>query len=239
MATAWDRRGGLSYDVQFRKWLPVSLSQVTPDGTRYAFLSPTSIYVEDVAAGTLSQIGTGHAWQIVAVESAGVYAMQQGAAGLWLVPYSGDPRQITSAGYWQTGNAAYAYGTPTSAVPNGADNQIIRVDLSSGAVETWFSRTGTQDYVIGVTADGAAIVNVQYYAYNNVGETWIVPQAGNGFPIAGTYYTYQGVALNGPTVADANGIWFGSGGIALYVSGKGVYGMSNLSAQLAGACFQP
>ena len=230
----------LSYDAQFKKWVPVPLNYLSPDGSRYAFLSASSIYVEDVASGTLSEIGKGQAWTIVGVEAAGVYAMKQSLSGLWLVPFSGDPTQVTSAGFWQAVSATAAYGTPTSAVPQGAENQVLRVDLASGAVATWFARSGTQSQVVGIDTTGAVILYVNYGAPSYATEIWVVGAAGKGVPIGGNSNTYQGINLSLPPVSDANGIWFGAysntQGLVLYVPNKGVYWMSNLGGSLAGGC---
>jgi len=236
---------GLSYDAAYKKWVPVSITQVSPDGSRYAFASSSSIYVEDVASGTLSEIGRGQAWNIIGVQAAGVYAMQQNKAGLWLVPYSGDPTQITSAGFWQAASSVAAYGTPTSAVPSGATNDIIRVDLKTGALATWFSRKDTQTSVMGIGAGGAPIIFVNYQAPYYVTEVWIVPSAGRGIPLGGGNSGYGSINLNGPPVTDSYGTWFlggvpyGGSGMVLYVLGKGLYWMSNLYANLAGGCVQP
>jgi len=237
---------GLSYDAPYRKWVPVGLNQVSPDGSKYVFLSASSIYVEDVASGTLSQTGSGQAWTIVGVQAAGVYAMQPGKAGLWLVPYTGAPRQITSVGFWQAASSTGAFGTVTSAVPAGASNEIIRVDLNTGALATWFSRKNSQSAVMGIDAVGAPIISVSYHAQNYyANEVWIVPSAGHGIPIGGSSQNYDGVNLGGPPVADQNGVWFPANlryagqGFALYVPGSGVYWMTNLSATLAGGCVKP
>ncbi len=234
----------MSYDAQFSRWVPVARSHLAPDGSVYAFESTSSIYLENVASGTLSQVGEGHAWTIVSVQAAGVYATQPNAAGLWLVPFAGTPRQITTAGYWQVGGADYAYGTPTSAVPNGVSNVLIRVDFKSGTVSDWFTRQGGQSSAIGLDGGGNVIIQVSYYTAN-VTEIWISTGAGKGTPIAGSD---TGLTLSGLPVADSHGIWFGGiygtyynahPGFVLYVPGRGLYWMSNVNAFLAGGCVKP
>src|SRR5207247_1903846 len=213
----------------YRKRVPVGLNQLSPDGSTYVCLSASSIYVEAVASGTLRQTGSGQAWTIVGVQAAGVYAMQPGKAGLWLVPYTGAPRQITSVGFWQAASSTGAFGTVTSAVPAGASNEIIRVDLNTGALATWFSRKTSPSAVMGIDAVGAPIISVSYQAQNYyANEVWIVPSAGHGIPIGGSSQNYDGVNLGGPPVADQNGVWFPANlryagqGFALYVPGSGV-----------------
>jgi hypothetical protein len=240
---------GLSYDPQFGKWLPVSHVDVSPDGAHYAFPLITSIVVVDVASGTLSEVGPGASWNIITVQNTGVYAEQQNKPGLWLVPYSGAPSQVTDQGYWQVGNAGSAYGTPTSAVPNGATNSIIRVDVKTGQVSSWFTREGATSNAIGVDQNGAAIISVAYQGQGYVLEVWIASAAGSAFPIFGNSNAGWGIGVNGAPIADRYGIWFAAslsmygqyqaGGFALYVPGSGTYWMSGLQGQLAGECIQP
>src|SRR6266850_1521656 len=50
----------------------------------------------------------------------------------WL-PFPGAARQVTAAGFWQGVSHGAAYGTATSAVPQGVANTILKLDLASGA----------------------------------------------------------------------------------------------------------
>ncbi len=214
-------------------------------GSRYAFASPDSIYVENVASGTLSEIGQGHAWNIVSVQAPGVYATQPNNAELWFVPFTGDLLQVTAGGFWPAATAEAAYGTPTSAVPQGAANTIVRVDLKTGATSTWFTRQGAQSTVIGFDILGRATISVNDFSNAGISEVWISTQAGSAAPITGSG---NGMSVYGPPVADSHGVWFtGSysdgyssvSGLALYVPGSGIYWMSNLGGLLAGGCLQP
>jgi hypothetical protein len=239
---------GLSYDRQFSKWLPVQPSQVSPDGSRYAYTTGADgIYVVNVSGGTQVELGEGHNWTIVAVQSDGVYAGDPNAGGLWVFPFSGTPRQITKTGYWRVASKTAAYGTATSAVPQGASNSIQRLDLATGSASEWFTRPGTQSGVTGLDEKGNPIINVSYL--NNSGtEIWIATGATSASPIAG--FSQYGGGFNSWTtpVADSHGIWFagnwnsgyGGGnatGIAAYVPGSGFYWMSSYGAQLAGGCY--
>ena len=229
---------GLSYDRFFSRWLPVGPAWVAPDGKHYAYPSPDSIYVVDVASGTQVEIGIGHQWSVVGVQAAGVYATQQNQGGLWLWPFSGTLTQITTTGFWQAVSKDAAYGTATSAVPNGVPNNIIRFDLKTGSTSAWFTRTNAQSSVVGFDAQGNPIV---FLSSQWGSEIWITTGAGSGSPIAGSP---EGVNFAGPPVADDHGVWFqisfGYGNInamALYVPGSGFYGMTNISGGLAGGCY--
>jgi hypothetical protein len=238
---------GLTYDRPFSKWVPVQASQVAPDGSRYAYTAADGIYVVSVANNTQSELGEGHSWTIVAVQTDGVYAGDPQAGGLWVLPFSGTPRQITKTGYWRVASKTAAYGTATSAVPQGASNTIQRLDLATGSAIDWFTRPGTQSNVTGLDGKGNPIINVTYL--NNTGtEIWIATGATSASAIAA--FAQYGGGFNSWTtpVTDSHGIWFagnwssgyGGGnlsGMALYVAGTGFHWMSGYGAQLAGGCY--
>ena len=241
----------LSYDHQFSRWLPVGVNQVSPDGSHYAFPGTDGIYVVEVATGKMSEVGEGHPWSIVAVQLDSVYAGDPSAGGLWVLPFSGTPRQVTKTGYWRAASKTAAYGTATSAVPQGASNGIQRLDLATGVAIEWFSRPNTQSSVAGLDSKGNPIINVNYL--NNSGnEIWIATGATTASAIVGFANPQYGggagfSSFNSP-VADSHGIWFSgfynggynggsANGIALYVPGQGLYWMSGIGAQLAGGCY--
>jgi hypothetical protein len=234
---------GLSYDQRYSRWLPVPATWVSPDGAHYAYTGTDGIYIGNIANGAQTEVGEGHSWAIVGVQSAGVYASNLGASGLWLFPFSGPSRTITSAGYWQAVSAEAAYGTATSAVPQGATNVIIRLDLNTGSVTDWFTREGKQSSVIGLDRQGNAVINV-YFLNGSGSEVWIATGPTSASAIAGR--AYYGFQANGTAVAEGHGIWFSgygstiyggnASGVALYVPGRGLYFMSGIAGQLAGAC---
>lgn len=241
--------GNLSYDHQYSRWVPVATNQVSPDGTRYAFAATDGVYVVNLANGTQTELGQGHAWAIAAVQSAGVYAGDPNAGGLWLLPFSGTPKQITTTGYWRAATATAAYGTATSQVPQGATNSIIRLDLKTGATMEWFSRQGAQSGVSGVDGKGNVIISVSYL--NGSGqEIWIATGPTTALAIAGftnqPYVGSSGFNSYSAPVADSHGVWFSGNysipgqnatGVALYVAGSGLYWMSSIGGQLAGGCY--
>ena len=233
--------GALSYDRAQSRWLPVPYTSVTPDGSRYAHVSPDSIYVENVAGGPAIELGEGHAWTIVGVQNQGVYATIVNEAGLWLLPFSGPSKQITATGFWQLASAEAAYGTATSAVPDGVANIILRLDLKSGAVSDWFTRNGARSAMYGFDASGNALISVSYYS-TNAQEVWLTTGPKAAVPIFGSL---DGIGFNGPPISDSHGVWIPmtynhyntyTQGIALYVPGSGIWWMSSLGTQLAGGC---
>jgi hypothetical protein len=241
---------GLSYDHAYSRWLPVQSSSVSPDGSRYAYVSADSIYVVNVGADTQIELGQGHSWTIVGVGSQGVYASYVNQGGLWFLPFTGAAQQITTSGFWQQVSADAAYGTPTSAVPQGAVNNIIRVDLKTGAITDWFTHENTQSSVAGLDGNGHPIIYVNYYSGGS--EIWIATGPKEASAIAGAYNSngsYGGFTPGGTPFADSHGIWItgnytipnsnqGGSGIALYVAGSGLYIMSaTIGGLVAGGCF--
>jgi hypothetical protein len=235
----------MTYDGPFKKWLPVPHAWVAPDGSHYAVASSDSIYVNDVAAGNAIEVGQGHAWTVAGVWPQGVYATIVNQAGLWLFPYSGPAKQIATTGFWQIASSAAAYGTTTSAVPQGVENTIIRLDLKTGAISNWFTRKGAQSFATGLDAQGNPLIQVQYFipSSQNASETWDATSATSAIPLFGTTV---GMFSLGAPLADGHGIWFpmsyslpngpSTQGLALYVPGSGLYWMSSLQVQLAGGC---
>jgi hypothetical protein len=238
--------GGMSYVKAFSKWVPVPMSWVSPDGAKYAFPTANSIWVQNVADSAHVLLGEGQQWTVIAFQSEGVYATNPpNSAGLWLLPLSGAPRQIATTGYWQKAAAGAAYGTAVSAVPQGAPNPIIRLDLKTGAITDWFARGNSQMSVAGFDAMGHPVLMI---VYNNssgtTSEYWLTTAPNKGVPMGGASYSQYGSSpvLTGTPAADSRGLWFqayqppSTGGMALYVPGSGTYWMSNFSGQVAGGC---
>jgi hypothetical protein len=244
----------LSYDHAYSRWLPAPLQAVSADGTRYAYATAQGLYVVTVSSGAVDELGAGRAWTILAVGTTGVYATVPNAGGLWLLPFSGSaPQQITANGFWQGVGGGAAYGTPTSAVPQGTPSTIERLDLSTGTIADYFTRPGQQSQVVGFDGQGEPVI----YSSGPLGsEVWI----GNSLflmatrTLSGYYYgqTTVGFQPSGPPVADAHGLWFsgflynansdipgyapGSPAFVLYIPGSNVYVMTAIGAQLAGGC---
>ena len=234
---------GLSYDRAYARWLPVPYTLVSPDGSRYAHTSPDSVYVENVATDTTTELGQGHAWTIIGVQNNGVYATIVNQAGLWLLPYSAAAQQITTTGYWQMASSDAAYGGTTSAVPQGIANTIIRLDLKSGTVSDWFTRGGAMSTPFGLDAHGNALINVSYFVSGGGSEMWITTGPKDRFPLFDWFHVQ--LTASGTPIADSHGIWFPAvvnsypspaQGILLYAPGSGLYWMSNAGTQLAGPC---
>jgi hypothetical protein len=242
--------GSLTYVRAYSKWLPVPISWVSPDGARYAFSTTNSVWVQNVADSAHVLLGEGQQWVIVAVLAEGVYATPPNTGGLWLLPNSGPPRQIATTGFWRAATAGAAYGTATSAVPQGASNGILKLDLKTGAVTDWFSRGNSQASVLGFDGQGHPVIQLYFPPPNGSSETWLTTGPATAVPLGGTpssSFYGQPPQLQGAPVGDSHGIWFQAyvqypaqgatnSGIVLYIPGSGVYWMSNISGQVAGGC---
>lgn len=227
----------LSYDRAYRKWLPVPVRWVSPDGGHYAFpWGSGDIYGVDVATGAVTELGSGHVWNLLDVTNDGAYLAISDVGGLWFLPFSGTPRQIASNGYWQGVAAGAAYGTITSAVPNGASNTILHLDIATGKTVQWFTQPGSQSQVTGFDAAGHPVINGS--AYDGAAGTWIATGPGTAIALSAGLYYQSG--LNGTPVADANGIWFNGYGYAaaniMLYTNHALYGMSKIGATVAGGC---
>ena len=163
--------------------------------------------------------------------NASVYAEEQQQAGLWELPYAGAPRQVTGGGYWQAVGGGAAYGTATSAVPNGVATTILRMDLSTGATQKWFQLDGAQPSVAGFDKAGHPLMWVNVFGYGSSSTyIWVV----NGLGDATVLVSGQ---FGGPLVSDSHGIWLNGGQqIILVVPGRGAFVVANIGAQIAGAC---
>jgi hypothetical protein len=227
---------GLSYDRPQHRWLPVSWAQVLPDGSAYAYTREASpipsrneIHVVDVATGTDRVIYNQGSFHVVAYQSDGIYLDNHlngtdGSNGLWLLdPASGllkaypSGRQATWG--WIRAGGAWSYS------PDGnrfGSNSFARLDLSTGAVETWFTVAAPAPPAPGsktirvIGFDGSYPL-VQVYADAPTSEIWRLTGAGQATRLPDLALG----ALSPPSsVADSHGTWLiaGDGGVYLYAN---------------------
>lgn len=227
---------GMTYDAKYAKWLPVPWAWVSPDGTRYAYPLNGDIYVQSVTGGPQLDLAEGQKFTVLDVENDGVYVTALPQAGLWFLPYSGAAKQITASGFWQGASHGAAYGTATSAVPQGATNTILKLDLTSGATTSFFTWQGGQSQVSGFDGQGHPTIVVNY---QNGAALFLATTPDTASVLTALTYQpyYQPPPFpQGPPIADAHGMWFSVGrGFVLFANGSW-YGMSTLGGQLAGQC---
>lgn len=155
------------YDAPFNRFLPVPRSQVSPDGSRYAYMDYTQgglyvygqIHVVDVATGRDRTLGLPAAQYLIFDFSAdGIYFTYgpygQSAGLLLLNPDSGATRQVFPDGYvlavadgaaWIAVNEQDIH--PTAPLPGGEGNPkvvvlnlLLRRDMKSDQVTEWLRR---------------------------------------------------------------------------------------------------
>jgi len=228
---------GMAYDRAHSRWLPVNPSLVAPDGSHYAYPSSDAIYLVTVSTNTQVELGQGHAWSVLRVLNDRVFATIPNTPGFWVVPFSGTPQQLATAGYWQAASAVAAYGTATSAVPQGTTQKLLKLDIATGRATDWFSDGGASVVVLGFDRSGNPVIQANY------GNGWAIALITSATSVVAITDSTQGLYSQGAAAADSHGIWFSfysqsanSQGLALFVRGSGLYWMANLGAQLAGGC---
>ena len=232
---------GLSFNSHSGRWFPVSREAVSPDGSKYAYTYDKGIHVITAANGSDAVLGSDRTWRLLLLDNSGAYAVPADqTAGLWFVPLTGTAKQVTGAGVWMTASASsgVAYGMRAQSVPSGASNPVIRLILSSGAIQTWWSEAPAALQQSTVGPDGSLIVAMPYE-----GGTWqivdirrvVAPEQAD--PVVSDSYG----TLLGPVVADAHGIWltvkknYGASYTWL-ASGQGYQPVSKVADQLASGC---
>jgi len=228
---------GMAYDRAHSRWLPVNPSFVAPDGSHYAYPSSDAIYLVTVSTNTQVELGQGHAWSVLRVLNDRVFAIIPNTPGFWVVPFSGTPQQVATTGYWQGASAVAAYGTATSAVPQGTTQKLVKLDVATGHITDWFSDGGATVTVLGFDRAGNPVVQANY------ANGWAIVLATSATSAIAIADSTELLYAQGAPVADSHGIWFAlysqsanSAGVALFVPGSGLYWMAGIGSQLAGGC---
>lgn len=234
-----------TYDWPYKRWLPVGMAQVLPDGSAYVYETELTdsyeIHLVQVATGAdqmVFHMPYDNAYQILAFQPEGIYVYpimhRSGlASGLWLL----DPTKATLKslptsmdGTWQLVSGGAAWGGPGGM----AGESLVRLDLATGALTTWFQHTvqgavfegmGYGVSVIGFDASGRPLVEVfppfdlrASPAPNPKPEVWLVSSPGQASRVLGLPVPQQGGATG---VRDSHGLWVeGRDGVYLYADGS-------------------
>jgi streptogramin lyase len=239
------------YDRPFGRWLPVyDATQVSPDGSRYAYvgldqLPRTEVHVVDVASGTekVWKIKPDF-WALVAFTQQGIYVhigYEGIGPGLWLL--NPDTGSFTLA--FADGRVTYVDGdaawlgdrNPADKLPDvsamgGATNEVLRRDMATGKTTVWLYKPGTNMNVVAVVG-GKPIL----WMYDAAVTTYWILNAPNQaqqieFPFDSDVYP----SVRGFT-ADAAGVWVGSDeGVYLWTPRTGAVLMTDQPATPAGTC---
>src|SRR5215472_13414457 len=257
-----DTSYGLSFDRAVAKWVPVPRSWVAPDGSRYAYWDWQTRSVQSVAiatgaetnlgprpngAASAARLNASNGWQVIEALDTGVYAAPNNypaTPGLWLFPWSGTgERQVIGTGFWHAVGGGAAWGTVSQAVPEGAANTVLRLDLGGGSPADWFSRPGLQSRVVGFDISGHPVVEARS---KDVMEAWLVTGQGSGTKLLTLTPTAAQKAQSGPygpggpviqsVVGDDKGTWLATtDGLYLSTSAR-TEKVSTVTGQLGAGC---
>jgi hypothetical protein len=178
---------GASYDRQVRRWLPVRREQVSADGRTYAYVDfpnreegpPTSdgVHVVDAATGRErlripNRPAPAPPWFVAGFDAGGLYLSgrdtwagghpQSLPVGLAAAdPQTGQVRPIADSGSWiyLGDGAAWGMSEPLGSPSYGLGTKLLRLDLSTGSVQTWLTRN-LDLQLVGVDASGHPLVEL-------------------------------------------------------------------------------
>jgi hypothetical protein len=253
-----------SYDKAFERWLPVPRDWISPDGKHYAYpelppadshggpTPPGGVHVVDIASGTDKFFNPGAPppdsfWWVVDYETEGVYVAAQpngpaGVTGLWLVnPADGAVRKLSDTNQWQyiSGGGAWATADPLTGHGPGPGSRLLRMDLNSGVIASWYKRNDIEFTVAGADGGGHPILEVWKYQAKQLllitgagSATILLPAPGSAVPSLSNVVH---------PVGDTHGIWLGDigGSMSLYTPETGIRQMAQVGSgnvAAAGGC---
>ena len=205
---------GISYDRAYRRWVPTSMALIAPDGSHYADLDEQwAVHDVGLVAHSDAVVSPPGSWFPLAYTEAGIYGVpfdpiNGKGPGLWLLRAK-NAKPISRSGYWSIVGGGAAYGHPTEN-PIASPNQLVRLDLKSGASTPWFRRPQQYVDVIGfdgegrpiVWADGGQEAGNTIYGYR---EIWLVTGQNSGVKLVSGVLEFVEW-----TVSDPHGIWLAS-----------------------------
>jgi hypothetical protein len=249
---------GSYYDRAYSRWLPVPRAAVAPDGRHYATVElgdqgTFTIHVVDVATGKDAPLHESDATfnfppDVLDYAAEGIYldnGFERGQAGLWLVdPATGAIRQLSNS--WIP--TAIDHGYVWSEVLNPADpnpvntassagilaNEIDRIDLKTGARETWMYRPGTGLSIVGFDTVGRPLIVAGKWGLDLEAMLLLAIDPATQLNLfqGDLAQTFRGA------IGDAHGTWLGSSqGVYLYEAADGLRKVSNQPGMPANGCF--
>jgi hypothetical protein len=237
-----------SYDKSFERWVPVPRDNISPDGKHYAYadfpaVDSSPVHVVDLPSGNSHPFNPGtppadSAWLAIDYETEGVYLTTQpngptGPIGLWLLdPSNGTVRQIDNTHLWQYISGGAAWGTSDALTGHGPGpgSRLLRMDLKTGVIASWFKRTDVEFTVAGADGAGHPILQV---TKTSAPQLFLITAANS----ATILLLAPGSAVPSMSniihpVEDSHGIWFGDtgGSISLYTPATGIKTMAQVGS---------
>src|SRR2546422_2102807 len=172
---ATDAGDGMYYDKPLQKWVPAGPPALSADGLSYAYVggdtTSSQVHLVDLRSGSDRIISSGGPWRLAGVASDAVYIMRveyvdspaygrlaQGK-GLWKLALNGAAlTQLTSdARGWLWFADGAVYGGQSTMDVAGGPNDVVRFDLRTMQVTTWFSHQ-VRSRLLAVDTTGAALI---------------------------------------------------------------------------------
>lgn len=238
-----------SYDKSYERWVPVPRDSISPDGQHYAYADPPAasgqtpsggIHVVDLATRADHVFRpAANNWAVLDYEAEGVYVAIQPSGpalptGLWLLDPSGQRpfRQLDTSHSWQyiSGGGAWATADPLTGHGPGPGSRLLRLDLNSGAIVSWYKRTDIEFVVTGADGGGHPLLQTSKAYPNQLllvsaqdAATSLQPAPGSVLPQLSNYIH---------PVTDAHGLWLGDTGVSLslYTSTAGIQQVGRFGA---------
>ena len=226
-----------AYDKTYERWVPVGRDSISPDGQHYAYADSagSTVHVIDLGSSADHALNPGSPpadsnWIVVDYETEGVYLVAQpngpaGTVGLWLInPANGAVRQIASTQSWQyiSGGGAWATSDALTGHGPGPGSRLLRMDLRSGAIVSWYKRNDVEFTVAGADSGGHPILQIT----KSPGGGLIVVTSQN---VASTLGLAPGSSVPSLSnvihpVSDTHGMWLGDtgGSLSLYTPATGI-----------------
>jgi hypothetical protein len=241
------------WDAKAKRWVPVSLASVSPDGQSYVYMSTDGVHRVNVATGAdvlmyrqpQGVVGgqiLGYPADVYIVFSSavksghgGVIANPPDKVGVWKIDVAaGTARRILTSDSAGPMAEGALWSTPSS----GSTDSLVRTDLGTGQQTIWFTDPGRMMRFYGV--DRAGLPIVETYAGGHL-ELWRVAAPDQAKKFYSLDYT-GAPSLFGPEmqgglfVTDEHGVWFGtSDGLYLY-DGAAFRKVATTSGIPAGPC---
>jgi hypothetical protein len=243
------------WDTQARRWIPVDLSAVSPDGQSYIYLSADGLHRELVATatdqlvyrrpqGVLGGQVLGYQTDVYIVfpsavkdGAGGVIRNPPDQVGVWKIDVAAGTgsRVLTSDNVGSmAGDALWL--TPPSGTTLG--DSLIRIDLGTGQQTVWFTDPGRMIQFLGVDHGGLPIVWTFAGGHLEIWHIAAPNQATNFYSIdyTGAPAIFGPEMQQGLLVADEHGVWFGaSDGLYIY-DAAGFRKIATTSGIPAGPC---
>jgi hypothetical protein len=201
--------------------VPEGPPALSSDGLRYAYVdgdrTTSKVHLVDLKSGTDRVVSTGGPWQLAALAPDFVYATQveyvDSAAygtlavgkGLWRVALDGTSyAQLTSdarAWSWFADDAVYGGGSTADVA--GGPNDIVRYEVPTYRVTTWFSHK-VRSRLLAVDGTGAALILTEAdheelwraRSWNDATKVWSGPA--------------DAFVPTGPVAVDGSDVWLSS-----------------------------